>query len=325
MNEYKVAIVGASGLVGREMIKVLEERNFPIAELRALASEKSAGGTLRYKKNPVKIEKLEKDSFHGFDFALFSAGGSVSAEFAPIAADSGCVAIDNSSAWRLDEEVPLVVPEVNPTALERHNGIIANPNCSTIQLAVALKPIADKFGLKRVICSTYQSISGAGQKGVEKLNEELSGGYRDPSEKRIAYGWLFHPFEENGSTVEENKLIDETRKIFDLPELKIAVTCVRLPILGGHGEAVNVETEKPFEIEEVSAAFEEFRGLIVLDDPNEDEYPTPRITRGRDEVFVGRIRRDRSAKNGLAFWVAADNLRKGAATNAVQIAEGLFG
>lgn len=242
MNKVNIAIVGASGLVGRTMLKVLEEQKFPIDRIGMFASSRTAGSEIEFLGQSHKIELLESDVFHGFDIALFSAGGSVSKEFAPIAAEAGCIVIDNSSAWRMVTDVPLVVPEVNPEHIKKHKGIIANPNCSTIQLVVALKPLQDEYGLKRVVCSTYQSISGAGNKGVEKLMKELGGEIGD--EKPIAYSILFHPFEEDGFTVEENKMINETRKILSNEELPLAITCVRVPTLGGHCESVNIELQK---------------------------------------------------------------------------------
>ena len=319
-KKYNIAIVGASGLVGRTMANVLDEHNFPISEIKFLTSKNSAGKPLIFQNREYIFEELTENSFDNCDIALFSAGGSISKIFAPIAAKTGCVVIDNSSYWRMDKNVPLVVPEVNPDDLKKHNGIIANPNCSTIQLVVALKPIEARFGLKRVVCSTYQSISGAGQKGVNKLLSELSG-VKNSDKYQIAQNIMFHQFEDNGFTQEENKMINETRKIMHLDSLPVAMTCVRLPVLGGHSESVNLELKKPFTIEEIRETLENSEGIILIDNPNEDEYPTPKLTDGKDEVFVGRIRKDNSVENGLYLWVVADNLRKGAATNAVQIAE----
>ena len=319
-KKYNIAIVGASGLVGRTMANVLDEHNFPISEIKFLTSKNSAGKPLIFQNREYIFEELTENSFDNCDIALFSAGGSISKIFAPIAAKTGCVVIDNSSYWRMDKNVPLVVPEVNPDDLKKHNGIIANPNCSTIQLVVALKPIEARFGLKRVVCSTYQSISGAGQKGVNKLLSELSG-VKNSDKYQIAQNIMFHQFEDNGFTQEENKMINETRKIMHLDSLPVAMTCVRLPVLGGHSESVNLELKKPFTIEEIRETLENSEGIILIDNPNEDEYPTPKLTDGKDEVFVGRIRNDNSVENGLYLWVVADNLRKGAATNAVQIAE----
>lgn len=316
---YKVAVIGASGLVGRKMVQVLEERNFPISELTLYASERSAGKKVAYEGEEITIQKLDNESFTGKDIALFSAGGSVSKEFAPVCAKAGCIAIDNSSAWRMNDETPLVVPEVNPHDIEKHKGIIANPNCSTIQLMVALKPITDKFGLKRVICSTYQSISGAGQSGLDKLYTELND--EQTEDLPIAFNTLFHPFEENGNTNEENKMINESRKILGIDNLNISVTCVRLPVVGGHAEAVNIQTVKQATLEDIRQALESQEGIILKDDWKNNLYPTPFSVDDKDPVFIGRIRKDDSAENAFNMWVVADNLRKGAATNAVQIAE----
>lgn len=321
-KDIKIAVIGATGLVGRTMIKVLEERNFPVAELYLYASARSAGQTISFKGKDYKVEELTEKSFEGKDIALFSAGGEISKKFAPISAKANCVVIDNSSAWRMDSETPLIVPEVNSQEIKNHKGIIANPNCSTIQLMVALKPIHDKFRLKRVICSTYQSISGAGQSGVDKLENEIENG---PGEERpIAYNTLFHPFESNGFTNEENKMINESRKILGLNGLKLAFTCVRLPILGGHAESVNFETEDRFEIDEIKELLSNSDGIIFEDDINQNIYPTPFRVNDTDPVYVGRLRKDDSVENGAYMWVVADNLRKGAATNAVQIAEKLL-
>jgi len=316
-----VAILGASGLVGRTMLKVLEERKFPINKLKLLASERSAGAEIKFKGNKYIVEAVNENSFDGFDIALFSPGKTASKQWAPIAAKAGCVVIDNSSGWRMDKDVPLVVPEVNADILKDYKGIIANPNCSTIQLVVVLNEIHKHFGLKRVIVSTYQSISGAGQKGIDKLMSELRDD--DTNDKhKIAYNAMFHEIsDENGFSEEEIKMIQETRKIMDLPNLPISVTCVRLPILGGHGESVNLQTEKPCTVEEIRKVMESAKGIILIDNPLEQEYPTPAISDGKDEVFVGRIRKDETFENGFYLWVVADNVRKGAATNAVQIAE----
>lgn len=322
MRKFNVAIVGASGLVGRTMLKVLEERNFPVGDIVLLASEKSAGKTLKYLNKPYKINKLSSDSFENIDIALFSAGGKISGEYAPIAAAAGAIVIDNSSKWRMEPEIPLVVPEVNPDKLLNHKGIIANPNCSTIQLLVALKPIDDNFSLKRVIVSTYQSISGAGQKGLDQLKSELSGQYG--KNRPIAFNTLFHPFEENGFTIEENKMINETRKILDKKDLSLAMTCVRLPIIGGHAESVNFETYKPFNISDIRDILASSDGIILKDNIEKEEYPHIKTSENTDPVYIGRIRMDHSAPNSAYMWVVADNLRKGAATNAVQIAEKLI-
>ena len=322
MREYNVAIIGASGLVGRKMLTVLHERQLPIKKLSLFASARSAGQKLIYNAEEITIKELTEDSFEGIDIALFSAGGDTSKKYAPIAAAAGCTVIDNSSAWRMDENTPLVVPEVNPDALKSHKGIIANPNCSTIQLMLPLKVIHDNYGLKRVVCSTYQSITGAGQKGLDKLQNELGGQYSE--EKPIAFNTLFHPFEDNGFTNEENKMIKESRKILGLPELKLAVTCVRLPIVGGHAESVNFETERDFSIDHFKNLLMTTKNVVVLDNWKEGDYPTPYESNDKDPVFVGRLRKDSSASNAAYMWVVSDNLRKGAATNAVQIAEKLI-
>lgn len=318
MKKVNVAIVGAGGLVGRTMLKVLEEQNFPVDNLGLFASERSAGTEMEFRGEKHTIRLLKPEIFENYDIALFSAGGDVSKEYAPIAAAAGCVVVDNSSAWRMAPDVPLIVPEVNPEHLQGHKGIIANPNCSTIQLVAALKPLQQKYGLKRVVCSTYQSISGAGNKGVEKLMNELTGEGTD--DKPIAYSVLFHPFEDDGFTVEENKMMNETRKILGDDSLPLAFTCVRVPTLGGHCESVNVELQNDFDIDDVRFLFANSPGIVLMDDIKRDLYPTPAITGDADPVYVGRIRRDNSVENGLYIWVVADNLRKGAATNAVQIA-----
>lgn len=328
MNSKKltVAIAGATGLVGRTMLQVLEEHNFPVGNLKLLASKRSVGTLIKWKGNEYRVEELTHDSFNQVDIALFSAGGAASKEFAPSAAQSGCVVIDNSSAWRMHPDVPLVVPEVNPHSLSNHHGIIANPNCSTIQLVVALKPIHEAFGLKRVVVSTYQSVSGAGQKGIDHLTAEIE--YRNPTSRisphPIAYNAVFHTFiDDSGFTEEEIKVRRETRRILELPDLHVAVTCVRVPILGGHGESVNIETDKPLILNKLREILSSFKGIIIQDNPMENEYPTPLQVGGKKEVFVGRLRIDDSVENGAYLWVVADNLRKGAATNAVQIAEKL--
>lgn len=323
-KKYNIAIVGATGLVGRKMLKVLEERNINVNNLLLLASHRSEGKIFEYKGKQLKVHKLEPHYFEDIDFALFSAGKEVSLEYAPIAASYGCTVVDNSSAWRMDSTVPLVVPEVNPEDLINHKGIIANPNCSTIQLVVILKPIDDNYKIKRIIVSTYQSISGAGQKGIDKLFSEIND-FSNNIKNKIAYNILFHPIENSeGFSVEEIKMINETRKILHNPVLPIAVTCVRLPILGGHCESVNIETENDFELQDIKALFMKNKNIVLLDSPQNDIYPTPEISNDRDEVFVGRIRRDNSTKNGAYLWIVADNVRKGAATNAVQIIEQLI-
>lgn len=327
MNKFKsgrtlpnIGIIGATGLVGRTFLKVLEERKLPYANLFLFASERSAGESIKYKGKDYKIDEAKPDIFENLDIALFSAGGSASMQLAPYAQNEKCVVIDNSSAWRMHPDVPLIVPEVNPNEIYKHNYIIANPNCSTIQLVVALKPISDKFGIKRVICSTYQSISGAGQKGIDKLQKELTGNFEDS--KPIAFNTLFHQFEKDSRfTNEEVKMINETRKIMNLPELPVAVTCVRLPTIGGHAESVNLELYNNFELQEIFDLLENAPGIKLIDNSEKEEYPTPFAVNNSDLVYVGRIRKDETVKNGLYLWIVADNVRKGAASNAVQIAE----
>jgi aspartate-semialdehyde dehydrogenase len=321
---FNVAVVGATGLVGRTMIKVLEERNFPVGNLFLLASPRSAGTMIGFKDTEYIVDAITPDSFEDIDIALFSAGKEVSIKYAPIAAAAGCVVIDNGSYWRMHPEVPLIVPEVNPEAAGSHYGIIANPNCSTIQLMVALKPIEDNFKLNRVIVSTYQSITGAGQKGIDQLTAEIGGDIpsQRASKHQIAYNTVFHTVTDpDGFSEEEIKMINEPRKILSRPDLPMVVTCVRLPILGGHGESVNVETERSFEITELRELLTNSPGITVVDEPHQDKFPTPVDAGGHDGVFVGRLRKDTTVENGAYLWVVSDNVRKGAATNAVQIAE----
>lgn len=318
---YNVAIVGATGNVGRKFLEILEERNFPVKELYLFASKRSAGKTLKFKGEDVLVEELCKANIENkkIDFALFSAGGSVSLEFAPIFAKHGAVVIDNSSAWRMDKEVPLVVPEVNPEDVKWHKGIIANPNCSTIQAMVALKPLYDKYGIKRIVYSTYQAVSGAGIQGILDLQEGTT--------KKFPYPILgnviphIDVFLDNGYTKEEIKMIEETKKILHDDNLRITATTVRVPVLNAHSESINVELNSEFELENVIDLFNSSKGIIVHDDVENLKYPTPLELSGKDEVFVGRIRRDFSLDNGLNLWVVADNIRKGAALNAIQIAE----
>jgi aspartate-semialdehyde dehydrogenase len=321
---YRVAVVGATGMVGRKMLDVLGERNFPIDELYLFASHKSAGSTITFKNKEYTVEELTESSFdRGIDFALFSAGAGTSLKFAPIAASKGCVVIDNSSAWRMNPEIPLVVPEVNREDINWHKGIIANPNCSTIQAVVALKPLDLKYDIKRIVYSTYQAVSGAGVGGFNDLKRGIAG---EPPKKfphPIAHNMIPHidVFMENGYTKEEIKMIEETKKIMHRPDLKITATTVRVPVYYGHSESINVEFKKDFDLNEVVKTLENSPGVIVMNSPSENIYPTPLYAEGRDEVFVGRIRRDESLDSGLNLWVVADNIRKGAATNAVQIAE----
>lgn len=327
MKNYKLAIVGATGMVGNTFLKVLEGKNLPISEFFFFASSKSAGKTITFKGKNYIVEELSESSFdRGIDIALFSAGGSTSLKYAPIAAKKGCVVIDNSSAWRMDPEVPLVVPEVNPEDIKWNKGIIANPNCSTIQAVVALKPLQEKYGLKRVIYSTYQSVSGAGMGGYKDLENGIKGEAPAKFIYPIAGNCIPHidVFTDNGYTKEEVKMIEETRKIFGLPNLRVTATTVRVPVFYSHSESINVELEKPFGLDELKQTLKDFPGIIVQDDPANNLYPMPITATDKDEVFVGRIRRDESVDNGVNLWVVADNIRKGAATNAVQIAEKLI-
>lgn len=327
MKKFKFAVVGATGMVGRAFLKVLEERKLPIEEIYFFASSRSAGKTLTFLGKEYIVEELTESSFDsGIDIALFSAGASTSKIYAPIAAQKGCVVIDNSSAWRMDPEVPLVVPEVNPQDILWNKGIIANPNCSTIQAVVALKPLSDKYGLKRVVYSTYQAVSGAGMGGWSDLENGLKGEAPQKFPHPIAGNCLPHidVFTDSGYTKEEIKMVNETRKILGLPNLRVTATTVRVPVFNGHSESINVELEKPFELSELKETLRSFPGLVIQDDPANNLYPMPITASGKDEVFVGRIRRDESVDSGVNLWVVADNLRKGAATNAVQIAQKLI-
>ncbi|ASQ48437.1 aspartate-semialdehyde dehydrogenase [Leptotrichia sp. oral taxon 498] len=326
-KKYNVAVVGATGLVGQTFLKVLKERNFPVENLYLYASARSAGKVVNWGgKEYTVIELKDENIKEDIDVALFSAGGGISKEFAPKFRDKGAVVVDNSSAWRMDKDIPLVVPEANPEALKNHRGIIANPNCSTIQVMPILKVLQDKYRLKRVIYSTYQAVAGAGKKGLDDLENNLQGKPSTNFPHQIAFNALPHidVFLENGYTKEEEKMINETRKILSLPDLKVTATCVRIPVKFGHGVSVNVELEKPFELEDVVKAFEEKEGVIVQNDGKNKVYPMPITAQDTDEVYVGRIRRDDTVDNGLNLWVVADNIRKGAATNTIQIAETLI-
>lgn len=331
MRELTVAVVGATGLVGEEMICVLEERKFPVKKLVPLASERSAGKTVQFDGKPVDVQTLGPDSFKGVDVALFSAGGSVSQQYGPIAAESGAVVIDNSSAFRMEADIPLVVPEVNPDVLNvlPKRRIIANPNCSTIQMVVVLKPIHDAARIKRVVVSTYQSVSGAGKEAIDELTTGTRALYAgeefEPSvfPHRIAFNCLpqIDVFQPDGYTKEEHKMIFETCKILGDASIKVTATTVRVPVYFGHSESVNIETEKPIEAETARAILSLAPGVVVVDDPAKLAYPLASTSAGRDEVFVGRLRNDPTVKHGLNCWIVSDNIRKGAATNAVQIAE----
>ena len=327
MKNYKLAIVGATGLVGRTALKVLDEFNLPISEYVFFASKNSAGTTLYFKNKEYTVYELKDDSFdQGFDFAIFSAGADTAKHFAPIAASKGCIVVDNSSAFRMDNNVPLVVPEVNPKEIFKNNGIIANPNCSTIQAVVVLKPLDDKYGIKRVVYSTYQAVSGAGQKGIK----DFENGIKGEAPQKFPYP-IFNNcipqidvFLDNGYTKEEMKMINETRKILSKPDLKITATTVRVPVINSHSESINVEFEKNFNLQDLINTLKRSDGIIVKDDIKSEIYPLALDATGNNEVFIGRIRRDDSVPYGINMWVVADNIRKGAATNAVQIVKKLI-
>ncbi len=327
MKKFNLAVVGVTGMVGRTFIKVLEEKNLPIDNFYVFASARSKGQKIMFKDKEYIVEELTETSFdRGIDIALFSAGGDISQKFAPIAAKCGCVVIDNSSAWRMNDEVPLVVPEVNPEDINLNKGIIANPNCSTIQAMVALKPLHDKYKIKRIVYSTYQAVSGAGMAGHTDLEEGLKGNSPKKFPHSIANNCLPHidVFTETGYTKEEIKMINETRKILHSPNMKITATAVRVPVFNSHSESINVEFENPFELEELIEILKNSKGIILKNNSQQNEYPLATEATGHDEVFVGRIRRDESVENGVNLWVVADNIRKGAASNAVQIAEVLI-
>ena len=322
----KVAVVGATGMVGTVMLNVLQERNFPVSELILVASERSAGKEIMFKDKTYTVVNLQDAVKMRPDIALFSAGGSTSLEWAPKFAEVGTTVIDNSSAWRMNPNNKLIVPEINASQLTEEDKIIANPNCSTIQMVVALAPLHEKYGMKRLVISTYQSITGTGVKAVRQLENEF-----DEKEGDMAYPYQIHKnalphcdvFEEGGYTKEELKLVRETHKILNDPSIGITATAVRIPVVGGHSEAVNIEFENHFEVSDVRALLEESQGITVQDDIDNNIYPMPFYAKGKDDVFVGRIRRDLSQANSLNLWIVSDNLRKGAATNAVQIAEHL--
>ncbi|WP_415929785.1 aspartate-semialdehyde dehydrogenase [Zhenpiania hominis] len=323
-----IAIVGATGVVGSTFLKVLEERDFPFENIYMMASSKSAGKTVTFKGKDYVVEELNEHSFDkDIDIALFSAGGATSEKYAPIAAQHGVTVVDNSSAWRMDKDVPLVVPEVNPADIEWNHGIIANPNCSTIQAMVVLKPLHDKYKIKRVIYSTYQAVSGSGVKGISDLSEGLKGNDKcEAYPHPIAGNCLPHidVFLDNGYTKEEMKMINETHKILGDDTIKVTATTVRVPVFDSHSESINIEFENPIDVDEVRELLASSPGIIVQDDPANNVYPLARDAAGTNEVYVGRIRRDYSVDNGINLWVVADNIRKGAATNAVQIAEELI-
>lgn len=329
---YTVAVVGATGAVGNEMIDTLEQRDFPVKTLRLFASERSAGKTLAFKGKYITVEELTDKVFDGIDIALFSAGGDRSKTFAPAAAKAGCVVVDNSSAWRMDPEVPLVVPEVNPDDVDWHKGIIANPNCSTIQMVVVLKPIHDAAKIKRVVVTTFQSVSGTGKSAIEELLNQTKDLYtfQDVKPKvyphQIAFNCLPHidEFTDSGYTKEEIKMVKETKKILGDDSVLVTATTVRVPVFRGHSESLNIETEKNISANEVRALLSAAPGVLVYDAPEKNIYPLQTDCAGKDEVYAGRIREDDTIENGINMWISADNLRKGAALNAVQIAEVLI-
>lgn len=330
-KKFNVAVAGATGAVGNQMLICLEERNFPVKSVKLLASSRSAGKKLRFKGEPVDVEELTEDSFKGMDIALFSAGGGTSERFAPCAAKDGCVVVDNSSAWRMDVDVPLVVPEVNPHAVAGYTkkGIIANPNCSTIQMVVALHPLHKEYNIKRIVVSTYQAVSGTGKKAIDELSDQTRAmlNFTDCKNRvyphRIAFNCLPHidSFLDNGYTKEEMKMVNETRKILENDTVRITATTVRVPVFYGHSESVNIETYKPISAVEVKKLFENQPGIRLVDDPQNNIYPMAIDAAGHDLTLVGRIRDDESVENGINLWIVADNIRKGAATNTVQIAE----
>ena len=331
MKEVRIAVVGATGMVGRTFLKVLEEYNLPVSKYKLFASARSAGSKLTFFGKDYVIEELTEQSFdEGFDIALFSAGAGISKKFAPIAASKGCVVIDNSSQWRMDKEVPLVVPEVNPQDIAWHHGIVANPNCSTIQAMLPLKVLQDLYGIKRIVYSTYQAVSGAGVKGWNDLEngaKAFVAGEKEYELEKFPYPIFSNciphidVFLEDGYTKEEHKMMDETHKILGDDSIRITATTVRVPVFNSHSESINLELKKPFELDEVRSAMAKMPGLVVCDDVANNVYPLASEATGHNEVYVGRIRRDDSVENGLNLWCVADNIRKGAAANAVQIAK----
>ena len=321
-----VAVVGATGVVGSKMLEVLEERNFPVTELLPVASARSVGKSVRFRGREWTVMGADEAIARKPALAIFSAGGAASAELAPRFAAVGCYVVDNSSCWRMDPEVPLVVPEINADVLTAGKYIIANPNCSTIQMVLPLAPLHAAFGIKRIVVSTYQSVTGAGQRGIEQLEAERAGGSGSKFPHPIDLNILPHidSFLPDGYTKEEMKMVNETRKILRDPSIAVSATTVRVPVKGGHSESVNIEFRKPFSLEEVRRLMSGMPGVVIQDNPAENLYPMPIYAWGRDEVFVGRIRRDPSVENGLNLWCVSDNIRKGAATNAVQIAQALL-
>jgi len=320
----KIAIVGATGMVGHTMIKVLEERNFPVSELLPAASERSVGKEILFKGKSVKVVSVMDAVEAKPDFAVFSAGGSTSKEWAPLFAKNGSVVIDNSSYWRMDKNIPLIIPEVNSHVIKKGDRIIANPNCSTIQMVLALAPLHRRYIIKRLVVATYQSVTGTGVKAVAQMENERAGikgdmAYPHPIDKNcFPHGGSFQP---DGYTTEEQKLLDETRKILEDQTIQVTSTVVRIPVIGGHSEAVNIEFQNEFDIEDIKILLSQFPGIVVYDNPSRNKYPMPILAHNRDEVYVGRIRRDFSKEKCLNLWIVSDNIRKGAATNAIQIAE----
>ncbi len=331
-KKYNVGVVGATGVVGQEIIKILAERKFPIESLRLFASERSLGATVEFNGKHIDVDVLSDDTLKDLDFALFSAGSSVSKAYCPIAAERGIICIDNTSHFRMDDNVPLIVPEVNKSALKGHKNIIANPNCSTAQMMVVLKPILDAVGIKRVVVSTYQSVSGAGLAAIKELEDQaranLSGQDLAPKSfsKPISFNVIpqIDVFLDNGYTKEEMKMINETKKILGDSSIQVTATTVRVPVFVSHSEAINIETKSEIDVATVRKLLQDFPGVKLIDNTENSEYPTPRDAAGKDDVFVGRIRKDLSIENGIELWCVADNLRKGAALNAVQIAEALI-
>ena len=341
MKNFKLAVVGATGVVGRIALKVLEENHLPISEYVLFASKKSAGTKIEFLGKEYIVKELNESSFdEGFDFAIFSAGATTSKKYAPIAASKGCIVVDNSSAFRMEKDIPLVVPEVNPEEIENNHGIIANPNCSTIQAVVCLKPLDDKYKIKRIVYSTYQAVSGAGRDGIYDLENGIKS-FKESSDINIASSNKYelkkfpYPifnnclphidvFLDNGYTKEEMKMINETRKILGKPNLAITATTVRVPVINSHSESINVEFENNFDLDEVKSLLAHSQGITLVDDIKSQKYPIATSATGKDQVLVGRIRRDFSIPNGLNFWCVADNIRKGAASNAVQIIEKLL-
>ena len=328
-KEYHIAIAGATGAVGAELLRVLERRNFPVGSIRALASAQSAGKKLSFRNQPVSVEELREDSFDKIDIAFFSAGGERSRRFVPIARDAGAVVIDNSSTFRMDPDVPLVIPEINPQDVKQHRGVIANPNCTTAVALMALYPLHRAFGVRRVFAASYQAVSGSGARAIEELKEQVHA----DAENRTASSQVYpHPiafnvlphvdiFLESGYTKEEMKMQDEGRKIMHLPDFRASVTCVRVPVYRAHSVAVTAEFEKPVSVEQAHEVLAKAPGLELVDEPKKNRYPMPLDVAGKDNCQVGRVRRDCALENGLAFWVSGDQLLKGAALNAVQIAE----